>query len=485
MSGLAVRGGAATWEGLRRRLRGTAVLPGDAAYHVARQSHLVEWDTSRPAAVVYCADAGDIRACLAFAQEYGLPAVPRSGGHSTAGWSTTPGLVMDVSRLDEVVVGPGTVTAGAGLQFVDLLAATAPHGVAVPGGMNPTVGLAGFVQGGGFGLLTRSAGLACDRLVSAEVVLADGRTVTCSADSHPDLYWALRGGGGGNFGVVTRFELRPVHITRMVNYTVAWPWRDALRVLSGWQRWGAAAGRQLGSSLLVVLPDAGPAAVPLVRIIGGWTGAPEELTSALDGLTAEVGTAPALREERDLAFRDAMTEWYECTGKTLAQSHTVGHNPEATLPRGSYQRSRNRLCTGPVPEDGLAAILAAFDADRRGGHTRVLNGFLLGGAANDVPRTATAYVHRDAEFLWAFGDSLPAAVTAADADERAAGLAWTDRLFSAVDAHSDGESYHNYLDPRLTDWRRAYYGENYRRLCEVKQAYDPAGFFRFPQSVGA
>ncbi|MFC4031617.1 FAD-binding oxidoreductase [Streptomyces polygonati] len=481
MSGLAVAGGAAVWDRLRRGLRGRLVLPSDTGYDVARQLYMSEFDRVRPCAVVRCESAEDVRTSLAFAADHRLPAVPRSGGHSTAGWSTTPGLVVDVSRLDTVEFGAETITVGAGTQFVDLLAATAPRGLAVPGGMNPTVGLGGFVQGGGFGLLTRRYGMACDRVVSAEVVLADGRVVRCSQDEHPDLYWAVRGGGGGNFGVVTRFELRPARVSRMVNYTVTWPWDGALRALSGWQRWVSRSGGELGSSLLVVLPDAAPAATPLVMVIGGWTGSGEALEASLDALAAEVGSPPAVRDVRDLTYREAMTQWYECAGKTLAESHTVGHNPEATLPRGAHQRSRNRLFGRGIPDSGLASVLSAFDADRRAGHTRVLNGFALGGEANRPARTDTAYVHRDTEFLFAFGDAIPGG--APDEEEKAAGEAWTDRVFAAADPYANGESYHNYLDPRLADWRRAYYAENYERLSRVKDAYDPARFFRFPQAI--
>ncbi|MDX6355635.1 MAG: hypothetical protein QOF98_2538 [Streptomyces sp.] len=481
MSGLAVVGGAAVWDGLRRGLSGRLVLPADDGYDVARQLYMSEFDGIRPNAIAYCESAADVRTCLAFAQQHDLPARPRSGGHSTAGWSTTGGLVIDVSRLDSVEVGAQTVTVGAGLQFVDLLAQLAPRGLAMPGGMNPTVGLGGFLQGGGFGLLTRRFGMACDRVVSAEVVLADGRVVHCSEQSHPDLYWALRGAGGGNFGVVTSFELRPAQLSRMVNYTVTWPWRSALPVLAGWQRWAVNSGVELGSSLLVVLPNAAPGATPFVTVIGGWTGTREALDSCLDALADEVGEAPATREVDDLSFRDAMTQWYECTGKTLAESHTVGHNPQATLPRGPYQRSRNRLFSSAIPESGLAEILAAFDADRRPGHTRVLNGFALGGAANEPARTATAYVHRDTEFLYAFGDAIPGPPP--DEEERAAGLVWTDRVFAAADPYSNGETYHNYLDPRLADWRTAYYAENYPRLSAVKKTYDPDGFFRFPHAI--
>ncbi|MGO4753040.1 FAD-binding oxidoreductase, partial [Streptomyces sp. 2MCAF27] len=196
----------ADWSGLRKRLGGDLVLPSDSGYAQAKQVYFSMYDSSSPAAVAYCESTADVRLCLAFAQHHDLPAVPRSGGHSFGGYSTTPGLVIDVSRLRSITPGDTTTALGPGVQTVDALAALAPYGQALASGLHGSVAAGGFVHGGGIGWQTRSFGVACDALVSAEVVLADGRTVICSADEHPDLFWALRGGGGGNFGIVTRYE---------------------------------------------------------------------------------------------------------------------------------------------------------------------------------------------------------------------------------------------------------------------------------------
>ncbi|MFF9003963.1 FAD-binding protein [Streptomyces achromogenes] len=165
------------WEALRDHLDGTLVLPYEAGYARARQQYWSEFDSVLPEGVAYCASARDVATCLLFAQDHGLPVAPRSGGHSPAGYSTTAGLVIDVSRLNTIAVNPSTVTVGAGVQQIDALSLLALGGLALTGGSCPTVGVAGFVQGGGYGLLTRSYGMACDRLVSAEAVLTDGRTV--------------------------------------------------------------------------------------------------------------------------------------------------------------------------------------------------------------------------------------------------------------------------------------------------------------------
>jgi FAD/FMN-containing dehydrogenase len=458
------------WEKLRAGMTGRLLLPSEdaAAYDRARRPYMSQFDAVRPRAVAACATVEDVAACVRFAREHGLPVAVRSGGHSGAGYSTTEGLVVDVSGLDAIGFGGGTVTLGAGLRFAAVLDALSPRGLVLPGGMNPTVGLGGFLQGGGFGLLTRAYGMACDRVVSAEVVLADGSVLRCSAEADPDLYWAVRGGGGGNFGVATRFEVAPVELSRMVNYTLGWSWEDALAVFAGWQRWALGCPRELGSSLLFVLPDAAPGNLPTVSVIGGWTGEAARLEAILDEFVAAAGRPPILRDVRPLTYHAAMTQWY---------------NPPGAQPRSGYQQAKNRLFDREIPESALARVLAAFDADRAAGHTRVLNAYLLGGQANEPARTASAYVHRDTAFLLAVGDTVAAA--APDQAVIAASTAWVEAAFLTYDGLSNGESYQNYIDPRLADWRTAYYAENYDRLVAVKNTYDPDRFFDFPQAIGA
>ncbi|MFI9202347.1 FAD-binding oxidoreductase [Streptomyces sp. NPDC053048] len=481
----AARGGPADrtpWEKLHRRLEGDLVLPADRAYEQARQSFFSQFDTPGPQGVAYCASVRDVRLCLRFAQDHGLPAVPRGGGHSQAGYSSTRGLVIDMTRLRSVSVGRDTVSVGAGAQQIDVLDALSPHGVALVGGTCPTVGVTGYLLGGGYGLLTRGEGMACDRLVSADVVLADGRIVTCSRTSEPDLFWALRGGGGGNFGIVTRLESTPVRISRLVNFTLTWPWPRAAAVIDGWQGWVADGPAELGTNLAVALPDAAPGAVPVVTVTGAWTGSQQALERVLDELAARVGAPPTGRTVETLAYRDAMMRWYGCADRTVEQCHRIGWTPEAMLRRGDFLRLRNRMFTRPLPTAGTQALLAAFDADRRAGHGRSVTGVSFGGRANEPARTDTAYVHRDTRFTLMFADTM-ATGKPAEADRDAA-QAWTTALFRSVDRYSNGETYQNMPDPALPDWRRAYYGENYRRLTEVKKRYDPDRFFHFPQAIG-
>ncbi|MBF6047106.1 FAD-binding protein [Streptomyces sp. NRRL B-1677] len=475
-------GGGVDWSELGRRLSGNLVLPSDSGYERARKLYSGQFDGIRPQAVAYCRGEADVRTTLAFAQDHGLPLVPRSGGHSFGGYSTGEGIVLDLSRLNTVALTPrNTVVMGAGTQQVDALTALSPRGVVVAGGNCPGVCPGGFVPGGGLGWQTRKFGMACDRLVSARIVLADGRTVTASAAENPDLFWATRGGGGGNFGVITSLELRPTDVPTLVTYNLTWPWEAAQRVVEAWQHWIIGGPRDLGAALAVQWPDAGKGA-PVVVVTGAWLGAADALDPVLDSLVASVGRAPATRSARRMSAHDAMMAQYGCAELSPEQCHTVGYSPEAALPRQNFSIDRNRLFSAAIPARGVEQILEAFAAGPRAGQFRFLSFFALGGAANRPDRSTTAYVHRDTEFYLGFSIALNKPDYSHE--DEAAGRAWAARGLHTLDPYSNGESYQNFIDPELADWKTAYYAENYGRLTAVKRAYDPHRFFSFAQAVG-
>ena len=210
--------------------------PSSPSYAVDVESYNPIFDGAHPVGIAYCASAGDVASAIRFAERHNVELSVRSGGHCYGGWSTGPGLVIDVSPMNRVSVdtAKGLVTVGSGTRLIDLYAALAPHNVAVPGGSCPSVGIAGLTLGGGFGVLGRKLGLTCDSLESAEVVLASGDTITCDEGQHSDLFWALRGGGGGSFGVVTSFtfvthSLGPAGSLGL--FTLVWPFSAAPAVV--------------------------------------------------------------------------------------------------------------------------------------------------------------------------------------------------------------------------------------------------------------
>ncbi|WP_326959169.1 FAD-binding oxidoreductase [Amycolatopsis sp. NBC_01286] len=473
------RGRAIDWKALRRHVAGDVVLPGEADYDRARVGASSQFDAIRPQAVAYCESSADVATVLRFAGDNALHLVPRSGGHSFGGYSNTTGVILDVSRMNRIQVNGATVTVGSGTQQIDALAALSPRGLMLAGGQCATVGVGGFLQGGGIGMLTRKAGLGADRMVGADVVLADGRKVRASQQENPDLFWALRGNGGGNYGVITSYELAPVPVTSMVNYTVAWPIDVAKQVIETWQPWAIGAPWDLAASMSVYTPDA--ATVPsAVVAYGAWFGTQAALESLLDTLVAQVGVAPTARVVGQKAPRDAMLEWYGCSQLTTDQCHRVGYSSAGQMPRTNFYRTRNRMFGGPAPS--VDALLAAYEADPRPGQFKMLYFETLGGQAGVPDRRATAYVHRNSRMLCGYSVSLnnPNYV----AEDAAAGEQWLTGGFAALDRHSLGESYQNFIDPALPNWQAAYYAENYPKLVAVKRRYDPHRFFHFDRAIG-
>ncbi|WP_405145977.1 FAD-binding protein [Sphaerisporangium sp. NBC_01403] len=479
--GTGTRGRAVDWDSLRRHLRGDLILPSDPRYAHARELAIGQFDAINPRAVAYCTTEQDVQAVIAFAQDKSLHTVPRSGGHSFGGYSTTEGVVLDVSRLNHVRIKGPNVVVGAGAQQVDVLNTLTPHGLVLAGGTCPTVCVGGFVQGGGVGWQTRKFGLASDRMVGATVVLANGHVVRASAEEHPDLFWALRGNGGGNYGVVTSYELKPVHVSTMVNYMVAWPWEAAKQLIEQWQPWAIGSPDDLAAYLIAMNPDAGTGP-PQLFIYGAWYRGVEELDRHLDTLVGMVGVSPVHRMVAEKPVYDAIMEFYGCGELSTDQCHRVGYSPEAQMPRDNFYRTRNRMFGGPVPTPNVDRLLETFTESGRTGQFRMLYFETLGGAANGPARTDTAYVHRTTEMLTGYTVSL----TNPDytAEDAAACEEWLADGFRVLDRDSLRESYQNYMDPALPDWRQAYYAENYPRLVQIKRKYDPHRFFHFAQSIG-
>ncbi|MFF3326626.1 FAD-binding oxidoreductase [Streptomyces sp. NPDC002889] len=472
------------WDQLDRNLTGQLVRPGDASYNVARQLELAQFDAINPKAVAYCVSANDVSVAVRFAQDNCLPVAARSGGHSYGGYSTTPGLIIDVSRLSAVTIaGPDTVHIGPGAQNVDILNKLAPHGLVVSEGGCPTVAAGGFLQGGGFGFLTRPLGMACDAVTSAEVVLADGRIVTASPSRNADLFWAIRGGGGGNFGIVTRFTVTPHAGDQMAISNLVFPYDRTVDVLDGVARWLVDAPRTIGGGAYVVQPDAAPGSVPAVNVMLASRGTPAELGTETARLLSLAGAA-LNRQDAVMTYRALEMMVFGCGNLTEDQCRRSEKTPAGVLTRPEFGLERTRLGSRPLAGSGWADVMSAFDADRRAGQARYLDLHMFGGAANDPARTDTAYVHRDA--LFSVNYRVHINDRAADtAEARAVATYWVDNGFAAIDPLSNGETYQNWMDAALPDWKSSYYAENYSRLASIKSKYDPNRFFRFAQGIGA
>ncbi|MFI1940701.1 FAD-dependent oxidoreductase [Streptomyces purpureus] len=474
-------GATGSYERLRAGLQGDLLLPTDSGYDLAKQLQIAQYDAVSPQAIAYCETPQDVAKAIQFASSEGIAVRTRSGGHNYSGWSTGEGLVVDVSRIQHAKVNGSTLKVGPGASSIRAIEALTPYNKQIATGTCPTVCPGGFFSGGGIGYQTRKFGTGSDRVTAATVVLADGSIVRASSSYDSSLLWGLRGGGGGNFGVVVDWEVRPVDQPRMVWYEQWWDYDQAPAIFAAWQAWMANGSDDLAGQFVLVTPDAAPGAKPMVLTTGAYLGPQSELETALAQLNSLAKTAPLSKVVADLTYAEAMKRTYHCDQLTVAQCQRAGTTPEAQLPRTGFQRESYRVFNREMTATEIEKVLAAYDANRAAGHTRVLHVMGLGGAANRISRTSTAFWHRDATFVAGFVNQLGANPSATDVQ---AATAWAGNGGRVLDPMSSG-AYVNFTSTELTDWQTKYYGGNYNKLRYVKFAYDPDNFFRHPRSIGS
>lgn len=450
---------------LRRLVTGVVIEPDTPGYEAVRRPAMARFRHTRPRAVVRCASADDVASTLGFARRCGLHVVPRGGGHCFAGRSSTDGIVLDLTPMRSVSVAPAAVaTIGAGARLAEVYDALDQHRLTLPAGCGPDVGIAGLTLGGGLGLLGRRYGLTCDRLRGAQVVLTDGRIVDCDADRHPDLFWALRGAGGGQFGVVTSLVFDAVQVTDASRFVLTWRHTAAAAVIAAWQAWAPDAPDEVSANLKVVA--AGASDPVQVILFGAVLAAPATARSLIDQLVGLVEVRPASASLTGMHYR-------ELKGSLdgLGAPEPPAMEPEP----GSLQVSKSEFVGRSLPDEVIAELLDNLVRDRVPGQHRELNFTPMGGAYNRVPAHATAFVHRTERFLVEH--------VAISADDSTNAPGWVRRSHAVVHPCASGRVYPNFPDPELTDWAAAYHGDNHARLAKVKQAYDPQRLLRFPQSL--
>jgi FAD/FMN-containing dehydrogenase len=473
---------AADWTALGHDLSGTLVRPGEAAYTVAKRQFDPRFDSLHPAGIAYCGSPHDVSTCLAFVRKYGVPVAARSGGHSYAGWSSGSGLIVDVTRMAGVNVSGTTATVGAGTRLVDFYNGLSAHGRVLPGGSCPTVGIAGLTLGGGIGVVSRAFGLTSDNLTSLQIVTADGLLRTCSASSNPDLFWACRGGGGGNFGVVTSFTFATHPSSEIVLFFLSWPWSAAARVISAWQSWAPHAPDELWSNLHLAAAPGG--SVPSIQVGGTYLGSVSAASALLEKLYAAAGSAPSSPFlEVSPSWLHAMLVEAGCASLTVNECHLPTQNPAGQLSRAS-EYAKSDFFTKPLSSQGIGTLLSGVESLQRvSGASGGAGGIAfdaLGGAVNRIAPGATAFVHRDALFQAQYTTTWPVGSAPAGVARQ---HAWQQSFWQSMRPYASGQAYQNYIDPALTNWQQAYYGANFSRLTQVKGTYDPDRVFTFPQAI--
>jgi FAD/FMN-containing dehydrogenase len=453
----------ATSSKLSGAIRGHVFERGSPGFRAAARVYNRRFDAVLPDAVARPVDARDVRDAVRWALGSGTRVRARSGGHSYAGYSTLEhGVVLDLRKLNHIQFDRrrGIASVGAGAQMIDVLHALAPHGATLPTGSCPSVGVSGVTLGGGMGLAGRAFGLTCDHLAGAQIVTPDGRL----READRELLWGLRGGGGGNFGIVTRFDFKVRPLPGAASYFfVSWPWSSVAEAVVAWLAWAPHADSRATSILHL---NAGGDRVS-VGASGQYLGPPTDLDRGL--LAPLTGVEGALVSTGSQDYLGLQLRWAGCLTTPYPACHTAGSAPHGALPRESFEAKSDYLArplSGAAAE-GLAAALEARAA-RAGSGAVLFDAY--GGAIGRVAPNATAFVHRDPlcaiQYLTYEGDD-----------------GWLNSTWRSMRPHVSGMAYQNYIDPALPDWAYAYYGANLRRLRELRREVDPHRFFAFPQGI--
>ncbi|HUA72719.1 MAG TPA: FAD-binding oxidoreductase [Solirubrobacteraceae bacterium] len=455
----------ATEEQVIPDFKGRVIGPDAPDFDAARAVWNVMHDR-RPALIARCGSPEDVTAAIAYGREHGLSIAVRGGGHSLPGFSTVDGgLVIDLRKLNHVIVDPSArrVRVGGGALLGDVDRGAQAHGLVVPAGVVSHTGVGGLTLGGGVGRLMRRFGLTIDSLLSAVVVLVDGRIVRASHDENADLFWAIRG-GGGNFGVVTEFEFQAHELTELPILAMFHPLDQAPHVLeTGERRMSApdAPDELLWTSFM----RRGPAETP-------W------MTDALDGTPGVMSL---------IEWSGDIDEGHELL-REIERALDPPAGELATVPYLAIQSITDELLApgtlhaylkaGFAPELTDEMIDTLIDrGERVGSRLSVIEVLALGGAIRDVPGDATAFPHRDAKWLiniaGQWGDP------GATEDE----IAWVRGTYAALEPHLTGGAYSNFMEDDDAEAATVAYGSTLVRLREIKATYDPDNVFRLNQNI--
>jgi hypothetical protein len=453
------------WQELAQRISGPVLRRGDRDFARLARPNNLRYAAVQPEGIARCLNARDVSQAILWARKYDMPLVARSGGHSYAGYSTTTGLMIDLKLINSVQFdsASGIIRIGGGALNQNLYQAMQSLGVAITHGRCNGVGAAAFLLGGGIGFNMRAHGMACDALTASEIVLASGDIVSLSPTDNAELFWACQGGGGGNFGINTSFSFQTFPVPQSLTvFNLTWSAKPdivfpvLLAALS-------AGPNKLGSR--VQLNAVTPAQIAQgqdvsIALLGQLDGSADQLAEILAPVYAVAQPSQAVI--REMAYWDAQMNFLETAGTP------------------AYYQERSRYFVGPISD---AAVATALQWARQWPGTSEygrLTLFQTGGQINTLAPDATAFVHRDSDWLmavvldWGANDST---------ETINAALAWQSDFYAAMSPFAGGGAYQNFPDPSLADWAQEYYGSNLPRLQSVKSAVDPTRVFNFPQAI--
>jgi len=445
---------------MRMNVRGAVIAPDDVEYDVARTVYNAMID-KRPALIVQCADVADVMTAVRFAGEHDLAIAVRGGGHNAAGLGTCDdGLVIDLGRMKAVHVNPNTrrVLVEGGATSGDVDHATQPFGLAVPTGIISTTGVGGLTLGGGFGYLSRKHGLTLDNLVSADLVLADGSFVTVSESEHPDLFWAIRG-GGGNFGVVTAFEFKAHAVENVFAGVLFYEVEKSKELMELYRAFIDEAPRELGLFFGTIFTPEAPFLPEehhnkkMGKIVFCFNGSEAEGRAVIEPFLAVGPSAQFVGEFPFATWNSAF---------------------DAMFPAGRQDYWK---------ADYIAELTdEMIEIHLENGHempnaSSIMHIYSLNGAIQDIAPSATAYSHRDAKFVHVI------LMTDDDPERMPGHIAFARAYWEALHPLSAGGGYVNMMMEEGSERVKAVYRENYPQLQRIKAIYDPNNRFRVNQNI--
>jgi FAD/FMN-containing dehydrogenase len=465
-------------------LTGRVLSPGDPGWDAARQGFAkwANYQDNLPRAVVFCQDKHDVSNAVKWARQHNLPFRARCGRHNYEGYSSLvkDGIIIDVSDISQVYLNHDRTLAmiGAGIDMEDMFEKLGAANVTIPAATGPTVGLAGLTLGGGFGVTSRKWGLTCDNLIDIELVNAEGEIVHVNEEHHPDLFWACRGGGGGNFGIATAFTFRVHKVNNVAVYSINWTWDQFEPLVARWQTWAHDTDDGLSSALALLTPQtiAGQPSQPgVINMYGQFTADDANLPRIHDLMqplfdVAKPSDEPQIQIVPHLIGTRIILGVDTTTPMELLAKHSDDQIFKSTSALAYDLFSADVI---KMLKQGLEGVPPLSAVPSQPSMIQLLGG---GGQVSRIPTAATAVYHRKAQFVvqydayWAAPDDGPKT------------LAWIEALRDSLLPYTRG-SYVNYQDDSIKNRLQAYYEDNLPRLMEIKRKYDPDNFFKFQQSI--
>ena len=454
---------------LNIKIEGTIVYPWSPEYNQDRKD-FNDLYPAYPKMIVYVISTSDISWCLAYAKEQQLHTVIRSGGHSLAGYSVGNGMVIDMSKMANVIIAEDCQTAkvGAGCNFDTLNTALEKEGLHLPGGGCPSVAVAGFMMGGGYGFTSRTFGMNCDHVLEVTIMLASGEIVVANETQYADLFWAIRGGTGGNFGVLIDITYRVHQLGNIYGIQIQWPFEtdeqqeNAAQAMYVMQEHYILGGKfpDMGFELALITDNEDM--IKKLTFCATWVGTKEDLDGAVEPLLEVPGATVS---------KELYGPYSMINGELLSNVEQV--------PRDIKAYSRCAYFERQLEQCDYKAILQYYQTTAPNKYT-IVAFEAYGGVINSVAPDAMAFMHRSVMY-----DCFADAFFDEETNDQEKNKVWLESFFRYLEEFTNGHSYQNYPSRMQEDFRWAYWGDQYSKLVDIKTKYDPQNFFYYQQSIGA